>query len=176
VLEVDEEIVTLARERLGLRTSSALRVRVGDARMTLPREPTGSADLLVGDAFGGRSVPWHLTTVEFAREIRRVLRPDGVYALNVIDQPPLAFARAEAATLLEVFENVALVAERDTGGAPAGGNLVFLASQASLDPALPSSLRGVRTWDRAAMARFAAGARSLRDDDAPVDQLLAPVS
>ena len=39
-----------------------------------------------------------------------MLRPDGVYLLNVIDYGELALLRAEAATLLEAFADVALVA------------------------------------------------------------------
>ena len=77
VLEVDRQLVDLARDELGLRTGPDLRVEVGDARVTLRGEPDGSADLVVGDAFGGRSVPWHLATREFAADVRRVLRPDG---------------------------------------------------------------------------------------------------
>jgi spermidine synthase len=158
VLEVDGDLVELARERLGLRTGPDLRVRVGDARVTLRGEPTDSADLVVGDAFGGVAVPWHLTTVEFARDIRRVLRPDGLYLLNVIDYEPRNLVGAEDATLREVFEHVALV------GHPApGGNHVFLASDAPL-PALPA-----RELDLA-------GGDVLRDDDAPADQLLTPAA
>jgi hypothetical protein len=41
-------------------------------------------------------------------------------------------------------------------------------------PARGSSARGAETLDRAAVARFAAGADVLRDDDAPADQLLSP--
>ena len=149
VLEVDGDLVELVRERLALRTGPALRVRVGDARVTLRDEPTASADVLVGDAFGGRSVPWHLATVEFAREIRRVLRPDGVYALNVIDHGELGLLRAEAATLLEVFEDVRLV----THGAP-GGNFVLLASETPLGAGVRTNARGARTLDRAAVERL----------------------
>ena len=69
VLEVDGELVDLARQRLGLRTSADLRVTVGDARVKLRDEPTASADLVVGDAFGGRNVPWHLTTAEWVDEV-----------------------------------------------------------------------------------------------------------
>ena len=172
VLEVDAPIVGLARERLGLRTGAALRVRTGDARVTLRGEPTASADLVVGDAFGGRTVPWHLATTEFADEIRRVLRPRGIYAVNVIDHPPLGLLRAEAATLLSAFEDVALVARRTREGAPAGGNVVLLASDAPLPRAAGSTARGARTDGRAALARLAAGADPLRDDDAPADQLI----
>ena len=76
---------SLARDELGLRESPRLRVRVGDARVRLREVPTDSADLVVGDAFGGRSIPWHLATREFVADMRRVLRPGGVYVANVID-------------------------------------------------------------------------------------------
>ena len=164
VLEVDGDLVDLARERLGLRTGPGLAVRVGDARVTLRDEPAASADLVVGDAFGNRAVPWHLTTAEFVAEVRRVLRPGGLYALNVIDYDPFGLVRAEAATLLEAFDEVALVTQPDPGG-----NFVFLAS----DGALPA-VDGARVLDRAAVERFADGADPLRDNDAPADQLLTP--
>jgi spermidine synthase len=172
VLEVDAPIVGLARERLGLQTGPDLRVRTGDARVTLRAEPAASADLVVGDAFGGRTVPWHLATTEFAEEIRRVLRPRGLYAVNVIDHPPLGLLRAEAATLMRAFGHVALVARRTAAGAPAGGNVVLLASDAPLPRAARSTARGARTDGRAEVARLAAGADPLRDDDAPADQLI----
>ena len=172
VLEVDGELVKLVRRRLGVRTGPALRVRVGDARVTLRGEPTDSADLVIGDAFGGRTVPWHLATVEFAREIRRVLRPGGLYALNLIDRGPLRFLRAEAATLLDVFADVRLVAYAD-GDEPSGGNLVFLASARALPRGMRSTRPGVRTFARRDVARIAGDADVLRDDDAPADQLIS---
>ncbi|MEZ0291929.1 MAG: fused MFS/spermidine synthase [Solirubrobacteraceae bacterium] len=168
VLEVDQQLVELARAELGLRTGPDLRVEVGDARVTLRGEPGGSADLVVGDAFGGRSVPWHLATREFAADIRRVLRPDGIYLLNVIDFGDLDLVRAEAATLLDVFADVRLVARPG----PAGGNLVLIASARPLPAAVGSEARGARTLDRAAVRRFAGDAAVLTDDDAPADQLL----
>ena len=169
VLEVDDELVDLARERLGLRTGPRPprrgRRRAGDAA----DEPTASADVLVGDAFSARSIPWHLATVEFAREIRRVLRPGGVYALNLIDQPPLKLLRAEAATLLAAFGDVALVAPArrarrqlrpaGVGAAAAGGGRGATSTR--------------RAHARRARPRFAAGAEPLRDLDAPADQLLS---
>ena len=174
VLEVDGALVDLARERLGLRTGPALRVRTGDARVTLRDEPTASADLVVGDAFGGRSLPWHLATREFAVDVRRVLRPGGLYALNVIDAGPLDLVRAVGATLLDGFPDVAHVARPGPGGRPRAGNLVYLASETALPAGVRTTARGARTYGRAAVARFAAGSDVLRDDDAPADQLLTP--
>ena len=167
VLEVDPDLVELARERLGLRTGADLRVRTGDARVTLRDEPGDSADVVVGDAFGGRSIPWHLATVEFAEEIRRVLRPGGVYALNVIDQGRLELLRAETATLREVFAHVALLTAVDAAGAPLGGNAVLVASERPLPEALASAVD---------VDRLAGDAEPLRDDHAPADQLLTPVA
>ena len=174
VLEVDPQLVELARDELGLRTGPGLQVRVGDARVTLRGEPDASADLVVGDAFGGRTIPWHLATREFAEDIRRVLRPGGVYLLNVIDYGGLALVRAEAATLLRTFADVALVAvPRRPGGPPGGGNLVLIASGRPLPESVASTAQGARTYRRAEVERLVDGADPLTDDDAPADQLLS---
>jgi MFS family permease len=170
VLEIDGELVDFARERLALRVDERLAVRVGDARITLRDEPTATADLVVGDAFAGRAVPWHLATREFLRDVRRVLRHDGIYAMNLIDGGDLRFARAMAATLRDAFDHVTLVAKPG----PAAGNLVLLASEAPIPAhAVPRS-REASAYGGAVLARLVAGAHLLRDEHAPADQLLAP--
>jgi MFS family permease len=172
VLEVDGELVDFVKQRLGLRTSPELRVSVGDARVGMLDVGGDSADVVVGDAFGHLAVPWHLATAEWTEEVQRVLRPDGLYALNVIDLRPLALLRAEAATLLEAFSDVRLVAVPGVDGRPVGGNAVLLASDRPLPRAAGSKADGAITYDRRAVESLAAGAQTLRDDDAPVDQLL----
>ena len=62
-----------------------------------------------------------------------MLRPDGVYAANLIDYEPLGFARAELRTLREVFDHVALAADPYTLSGRGGGNLLAIASDAPLD-------------------------------------------
>lgn len=181
VSEIDPGVVRIDVERLGLRTGLEIDVRVEDARLGLGRLDDDSQDLVVGDAFGGVSVPWHLATREAARDIRRVLTPEGLYAVNLLDYGPLAFARAEVATLTDVFDHVALATESDTltGGPKAGGNLVVLASDSPLDVAS----MGSDLAERGAEWRIIAGAELdawtgaapvLADDYAPVDQLLTP--
>ena len=108
-----------------------------------------------------------------------MLRPEGVYALNVIDQPPLKLLRAEMATLLETFGDVALVAGGGTRGAEdagenlGGGNFILLASETQVPDAALRMSRGARTLGRDALEEFAAGADPLRDLDAPADQLIS---
>src|SRR5204863_76873 len=84
-------------------------------------------DLAGGDAFSGLTIPWQLMTVEWLKEVRRVLKPDGLYALNIIDLRPLALLRAELATLLKVFSNVRMVTPAGEDGRPAGDNAILFA-------------------------------------------------
>ena len=175
VLEIDPGVVELSRERLGLVTGPDLRVQVGDARPALEDDPVSGYDLVVGDAFGGLAVPWHLTTVEFARQVDRRLGPGGLYLLNVIDDPPLRFARAEVATLAEVFADVAVIAPRRAMTGAAGGNIVVVASDRPIDRAAVAARLATRPDDDVVVggAEFAGDAPVLRDDHAPVDQWLA---
>jgi MFS family permease len=170
-LEVDSKLVDFDRRDFGLRTSPALRATIGDARLTLQDEPTGSADVIVGDAFSSRTVPWQLMTSEWLRDVRRVLKPDGLYALNMIDYPPLSLLRAEAATLLAGFTNLRMVTLPARDGGPVGGNAVLLAADGPLPPEQGPPADGAKVYDRAAVLRLVAGAEPLRDDYAPVDQL-----
>ena len=181
VLELDPTLVRIAEEELGLETSPALRVRVGDARVGLRDQPVGHFDLVVGDAFGGEAVPWHLTTVECIAQIKRTMTPDGVYALNLIDFPPLGFARAEAATLRTMFRYVAVVAPSARLDRTEGGNFVMVASDAALDVAGIAAANHSRGDDDevatgARLDHFIDESPVLTDDYAPVDQLLTPAA
>jgi spermidine synthase len=178
VVEVDPGVVKLARERLGLTTAPDLRVRVGDARKLVAAGSETRYDVVLGDAFGGLAVPWHLTTVEFGRAVRSTLRPGGIYVLNVIDEPPMRFARSEARTLLEVFDHVAVIAPPAALEGREGGNVVLAASDDDLDRDRIAGGIAARGGDEevlagAAATEFAGDVPALTDDHAPVDQWLA---
>ncbi len=176
VLEIDESLLELGRRELGL--SPEVAVVVDDARRSIETVPAGSADLVVGDAFSGLTVPWHLTTVEFLEEVSERLTPEGIYAVNLIDHSTLGFARAEAASMVEVFANVAVFAPADYLAGATGGNFVLIGSNAPIDVGtVEARIRengglevGIAGAD---LAGFIAGARPLVDDFAPVDQLIA---
>ena len=112
-----------------------------------------------------------------------MLTEEGIYVINLLDYGPLAFARAEVATLSETFDHVALATEADTltHGEKAGGNLVVIASNAPVDVASIAtgiSKRGA-DWNvitGAELAAWTGHASVLTDDHAPVDQLLTPYS
>jgi spermidine synthase len=177
VLEVDPGVVAIDREQMELRTSDELRVRVADARVGLADETPGSRDLVIGDAFGGLSVPWQLTTREALELVDRALADEGVYAVNLIDNPPLRFVRAELATMRAVFPHVVLLARAPVLAGEDGGNVVAVASRSPLpvdrlEDALPELDLAWQVADGAGLDRFVGDATVLTDDHAPVDQLL----
>jgi len=177
VFEIDGPLVEVVESRLGLVASDDLAVRIKDARLGLRNEANDTFDLIVGDAFASLSVPWHLTTREFVAEIDRVLRPGGIYVQNVIDYPPLRFVRAEVATLDAVFEHVAVIAPLRHLTGETGGNYVLVGSQQPLPwDAIQGRLAqrgdGEVVWVGAQALEFAGDANVLRDDFAPVDQLI----
>lgn len=77
---------------------------LGDARLTLEKEPSGLYDLLVVDAFSSDAVPTHLLTEEALKGYLRVVKPDGVVLLHLsnrnleITLPAVAAARALGAS------------------------------------------------------------------------------
>jgi len=178
VLELDPVVLDVAREELGLTTSEALSVEIGDARLAIRQEPADVFDLVIGDAFGGPAVPWHLTTTEFLSDVSRILRPGGIYAANIIDHPPLALARAELATLGEVFEHVGVYGPASRLELRSGGNIILLASDEPIATdaiVAANDVHGGSAYlsvDEVEMADFVSGAPVLTDDFAPTDQLL----
>lgn len=179
VYEIDGGVVDLDRREFGLVTGEGIEVEIQDGRTGLADQGAGSRDVLIMDAFGGVAVPWHLTTRETVTDAARVLVPGGLYAANVIDYPPGDFARAEVATIAEVFDHVVLIARPPVLDGSGGGNLVIVASDAPLPvAAIRAQLRErgpeLDLLAGADVTDFAGDAQILTDDFAPVDQLLTP--
>jgi MFS family permease len=171
VLEVDQELIEFDEENLGLEPAPGLEIKAGDARVEMLSRPDDSADVVVGDAFGNYAVPWHLATTEWTEEVKRVLKPNGLYALNVIDLGTLELLRAEAATVLDSFDHVRLVSFGEDEEV-LGGNGVLLASDRPIPDRVLLEYEGVTGLSETTLESFAAGAETLHDDFAPTDQLL----
>ena len=124
-------------------------------------------------------MPWQLTTREAVELIDAALTDDGVYAVNLIDYPPLDFVRAELATLRAVFPHVLLLARAPALAGEDGGNVVAVASRRPLPVEEIAAGLAERdlAWqvaEEAELDAFVGDAQVLTDDFAPVDQLLTP--
>ncbi|MEI6302304.1 MAG: fused MFS/spermidine synthase [Betaproteobacteria bacterium] len=83
--EIDPQVVDIARKQFSFLGDSkaAIEVVLGDARLTLEREPAQQFNVLAVDAFSSDSIPVHLLTIEAFRAYLRHLKPDGILAIHV---------------------------------------------------------------------------------------------
>jgi SAM-dependent methyltransferase len=99
--DIDPAVVRVANTYFTYLKDSPARIEVvvGDARVSLEREPPQGFDVLAIDAFSGDSIPVHLVTYEAVAEYLRHLKPDGVIAFHVsnrfLDLKPIILAIAE---------------------------------------------------------------------------------
>lgn len=128
VVERDASLVQLVRRELPLDPNARIRVRSLDAREGLTKVPDGWADLVIADVFSGARTPAHLTSVEFLDEVRRAVKPGGLYAANLADGPPLAHLRGQIATAATVFPELALIADPTVLRGKRFGNAILVAS------------------------------------------------
>lgn len=177
VLELDPVLIDIAETRLGLDPESVDEILIGDTRLTIEETPPGGFDVVVGDAFSGASVPWHLTTREFLRLVDSRIVDDGVYIMNVIDYAPHDFVKAEVATVAEVFEEIMVVAPEPYLYGEGGGNFIVVAAHRPLSVEQLEHVLSLR--DAASIViegedvrEWFGDARTLTDEFAPVDQLL----
>ncbi len=110
--EIDPTVLYLARDS-GLFTflkQSRARMDyiIGDARLTLAKQPDGHYGLLVLDAFSSDAIPTHLLTAEAIQMYAKKLAPGGVIALHVsnryLELAPVVALTARSAGL-QTFSN-----------------------------------------------------------------------
>ena len=100
--EIDPEIVRIARTRFTFLPGCApdATIVIGDARLSLAREPEHRLDILAVDAFSSDAVPMHLLTREALGVYRRALSPNGLLLLHIsnryLDLEPVLAAAAKA--------------------------------------------------------------------------------
>ena len=126
VVEREPAVIELVRRELPP-LPPEVAVQIADARDAVAAAPPDRYDVVLADIYRAARMPRHVTSVEFAAEVARTLRPDGVYLVNVTDLPPLTFSRAQVATLRAVFADVCLVADRRMLRGRRYGNLVLAA-------------------------------------------------
>ncbi|MFD5286995.1 spermidine synthase [Streptomyces rochei] len=171
VVEADRGLLELVAEHLPLPDGSDVTAHAVDARAWLESAPADSADVLVADVFGGSRVPAHLTSVGYARQAARVLRPDGVYVANLADTAPFGFLRGQLATFATLFEELAIIAEPGVLRGRRFGNVVLVAAHRPVDTAelarrTAADAFPARVEHGRALRDFTGGARPVREEDA----------
>lgn len=107
--DINPDVIRIARTDFTYLSQSdaTIETPVGDARLTLEREPPADLDILVIDAFSSDAIPVHLITSEALALYLKHVKPDGVIAFHVtnrfLDLVPVVAALADARQLEAVF-------------------------------------------------------------------------
>jgi spermidine synthase len=133
VLEPDTELTELVRSRLPLPRQHRIRIRAQEGRAGVSELADASADVVLLDAYADGRVPAALTTIEFFTDVARVLKSDGLFLANLVDEPGLRYIVRVLAGLRSVFGEVALVSSSDVLRGRRFGNVVLAACALPLD-------------------------------------------
>jgi spermidine synthase len=172
-VEIDPEIVEVGRTYFAM-TQPHLDVHVMDGRTYLWRTKK-RYDVIAVDAYRLPYIPWHLTTVEFFRQVRQHLTPEGVVAINVGHTPDdWRLVEIMVATMGEVFPSVHTIDVPETFNAILVGTVQrttvddFAANLALLKD---KRLHAVGVSALHNLRDITHSARVFTDDRAPVEQL-----
>jgi spermidine synthase len=172
-VEIDPAIVRVGRRYFDM-TMDNLDVHLTDGRTYLITTDRRYSVVAV-DAYRLPYIPWHLTTVQFFRQVRNHLREDGVVAINVGHTPgDWRLVDAMANTMAHVFPSVHVI------DVPSSLNAIVVAT---VQPTRSDNLLANRAYlthptlrhltAQAADQRRPVGPSSVlfTDDRAPVEQL-----
>ncbi len=88
VVDIDPDIVEVAEKFFFFAPGENIKVHISDGRAFIreagQNNPVNRYDMIILDAFNSSSIPGHLTTKEFLRELMLILNPDGLIAANVL--------------------------------------------------------------------------------------------
>ena len=173
-VEIDKDVVDLAKKYFGFKESGRMRAVVADGRSFLMRD-NDRWDIILIDAYRGPFVPFHLLTKEFYTLVKSRLAPGGVVVQNI--EPSTMLFDSATATLHSVFPSVDLY--------DGGGNVVAVAydgpSMRQADLMARASAMQTRRNLRYDLRTIVAGRRVLNrptgkiltDDFAPVETMRA---
>jgi spermidine synthase len=110
-----------------------MRLHAKDGRRFI-QETDAKYDLIFLDAYNSDTIPFHLTTREFYREVQARLAPGGIVVSNIIGVlrgSQSGFFRAMYRTLAEAFPTVHVIPIHDVGGGfpPYEINIILVATQ-----------------------------------------------
>jgi SAM-dependent methyltransferase len=107
--DINPQVIETARHEFTYLSDSAAKIELplGDARLSLEREPKQNFDVLAIDAFSSDAIPVHLITSEALAIYKRHMKKGGVIAFHVtnryLDLVPVVQALADAQGLSAVL-------------------------------------------------------------------------
>lgn len=120
-VEIDPVMVEVAKKFFHFQEKANLKVHTLDGRVYIKRTPN-KYDMIFLDAYRGENIPFHLTTVEFLRELKRKLKAGGVVVSNILSKSNNKYFWSMIKTYKEEFESLYLFKGEESG------NFIFIAA------------------------------------------------
>ncbi|MHA7238485.1 spermidine synthase [Arthrobacter sp. TMS1-12-1] len=129
-VDLEAELIDFVLDAMPLPEGTSCEIIAEDAADAVFEQPDAAFDVVVLDIFAGADAPAHLTGPDFAAHLLRVCAADGVVLVNVGDDPPLAFARAQSRQLSALATATAVLTEAALVGGEQAGNVIVAARHA----------------------------------------------
>jgi hypothetical protein len=129
-VDLEADLIDFVLDAMPLPDGTVCEVVVADAADAVLEQSDAAFDAVVLDIFAGSDAPAHLTGADFAAHLLRVCADDGVVLVNVGDDPPLAFARAQSRQLSALAAGTAVLTEAGMVGGEHPGNVIIAARPA----------------------------------------------
>ncbi len=140
-VDLDRALMDFVLDAMPLPDGTVCDIVIGDAADVVLERPDDAFDVVVLDIFAGADAPAHLTSPDFAAHLLRVCAGDGVVLVNVGDDPPLAFARAQSRQLAALAPATAVLTEAGMVDGSLAGNVVVVARKGPWPDAWTRALR-----------------------------------
>ncbi len=190
-VEIDPEVIKMAKDFFGVKESNNLHLHAQDGRLFLSRT-TNQYDIILLDAYFTDAMPFHLTTKQFFELAQKKLTPNGIVVANLISGvtgPSGKIARAFVRTQRQIFPQTYVFAARrpDNVSLDTIQNVIVVATRDKQRLDINEIVKRATTLDKGlfpdpiqdlAVAYFdkplPEDVPILTDDYAPTDNLLNP--
>ncbi len=141
--EINPEVARLAEKYFyyladARQRGASTEIVLGDARLSLEREPPQQLDMLVLDAFSGDSIPTHLLTREAFQIFRKHLAPGGVIAVHTTNRHLYLVPVVRGVATDAGLKVARVYTVRDDASHVLGNDWVLLTENEGLLSAIPS--------------------------------------
>lgn len=124
VVEIDPDIIQVAKEYFYFKENERLKVHPGDARQFIKRSKR-KYDIIFLDAYQSDYIPFHLTTVEFLREVKSRLKDNGAVVSNILSPNRNKFFDSMIMTYKKAFPYLYIFKGKRSG------NFIFIVTKSS---------------------------------------------
>jgi spermidine synthase len=187
VVEIDPDVTKIVYEHFKLPRTTRIKSYNTDGRWFVMNCDI-KYDVVFTDAYNDLSIPYHLTTQEFLAQIKHVMTPGAILMSNIIDNfQKGAFLPSYIKTLRSVFgdDNVYLISVSPNFRNTRISTFIVIASNGHIDIKDFQGFARTHLKDRATaqvvpedlMEEFINKRHAIiiKDDYAPVDNLVAPI-